>query len=108
MRSGFTDREEALEKNFQHDKELSFKIKSRRNHLFGYWVGREMDLKDSDLEVYAASFIDFSIKNADDTALIEKTLKDFLGRGVAYTRHQIEKQLRYCQDDARQELKPGK
>ena len=37
----FDDRERGEESKFKHDLELGFKIRNRRNKLFGLWIAQE-------------------------------------------------------------------
>ena len=38
----FDDRERGEETKFKHDLELGFKIRNRRNKLFGLWVAQDL------------------------------------------------------------------
>lgn len=107
MRSGFVEREEAIEKKFQHDNEVAFKIKARRNRMMGYWAGTQLDFDDAELEGYAAKIVNHSIRHPTDSSLIQKIFNDFQGKNVTFTKHQIEKQLLYFQGDAQQEFQKG-
>lgn len=107
MRSGFVEREEALEKKFQHDDEMQFKIRARRNRLFGHWAAEQLNLQGTELESYAARIVNHTIKNPTESSLIERIFEDFQEKDVPFTRHQIEKQLLYFQSDAQQEIKAG-
>tara|TARA_R110002095_G_scaffold209584_1_gene196255 strand:+ start:1397 stop:1729 length:333 start_codon:yes stop_codon:yes gene_type:complete len=107
MRSGFVEREEAIERKFQHDTEIQFKVKARRNRLFGRWAGEQLKLEGTELESYAAKIINHSIRNPTESSLIEKIFDDFQENNVTFTKHQIEKQLIYFQNDAQQEIKSG-
>ncbi|NRA90310.1 MAG: DUF1476 domain-containing protein [Simkaniaceae bacterium] len=107
MRSSLAEREEAIEKKFQHDNEMAFKIRARRNRLFGYWAGEQLSLKGPELESYAARIVNHTIKNPTDSSLINKVFTTFEEKGIPFTKHQIEKQLLYFQGDAQQELHKG-
>ena len=38
----FDDREKGFESKFAHDAELVFKVRARRNRLFGEWLATEL------------------------------------------------------------------
>lgn len=107
MRSSFTQREEAIEKKFQHDDEMAFKVRARRNRLLGYWAGNQLSLQGPELESYAAKIVNHTIKNPLDSSLITKIFDHFQEKGLTFTKHQIEKQIVYFQGDAQQELHTG-
>lgn len=107
MRSGFVEREEAIEKKFQHDNEIQFKVTARRNRLFGYWAGEQLKLKGTELESYAAKIVNHTIRNPTELSLVEKVFDDFQENDVPFTKHQIGKQLLYFQNDAQKEIKAG-
>ena len=104
MRSGFQDREDAIERKFQHDNEIAFKVRARRNRLFGFWVGKQLGLEAVELESYATRIVIFSVQNPSDADLIRTVYQAFQEKNVSYTEHQIQKQLSYFQDDAQKEL----
>ena len=107
MRSSFADREEAIEKKFQHDNEMEFKVRARRNRLLGYWAGERLGLQGPELESYAAKIVNHTIKNPTDASLVTKIFDHFQEKGLTFTKHQIEKQIVYFQSDAQQELHTG-
>ncbi len=107
MRSGFAEREEAIEKKFQHDNEIQFKVIARRNRLFGYWAGEQLNLQGTELEGYAAKIVNHTIRNPTEHSLIEKVFDNFQEKGVSFTKHQIGKQLLYFHNDAQKEIKSG-
>ncbi len=107
MRSSFVEREEAIEKKFQHDSEIKFKIRAKRNRLLGYWAGEQLGFKGPELESYAAKIVNHTIKYATDSSLIDKIFEHFQEEEVSFTKHQIEKQLLYFQGDAQQEIQNG-
>jgi len=107
MRSSFSEREEAIEKKFQHDNELEFKVRAKRNRLLGYWAGEHLGFKGTDLEGYAAKIVNHTIRTPLDSSLVSRIFEHFEEKGVAFTKHQIEKQLLYFQGDAQQEICQG-
>ncbi len=104
MRSGIADREEAIEKKFQHDSEMAFKVRARRNRLFGFWAGEQLGYEGAELESYATRIVIFSVQSPGDESLIKMVLKSFRDSNVDYSEHQIQKQLNYFHADAQKEF----
>ena len=104
MHTGMRGREEAAEKQFQQSKELEFKIKVRAHCLLGYWAGKELGLSGSELEGFTKEILDLSVQTAHSIPVFDKILTEFERSHLAYTLHQLEKQLDYCIEDARHEL----
>jgi hypothetical protein len=104
MLSSIQDRERAFEEKFSHDKDLEFKIKSRRNQLFGLWIAQQIKLKQGDAEVYARDLVSMVFKNPKDEALLAKVSEDLKAKDKVFTSIQLKKQLQYCYEDARDQL----
>lgn len=101
----FSNREKSLEEKYSHDQDLLFKIKSRRNRLFGLWVAEQLHLKDHECEAYARSLITVGLESALDEKLLSKVLRDFeVAEVTNFTKAQLEKQLTYFFQDARDQL----
>ena len=104
MRSSFAEREDAIERKFQHDNEMEFKVRAKRNRLLGYWAGEQLGLTGPELESYAAKIVNHTIRNPLDSSLVKRVFDHFQEKGVNFTKHQIEKQLVYFQSDAQREF----
>ncbi len=104
MRSGIADRENAIEKKFQHDSERAFKIIAKRNRLFGFWAGTEIGLEGTDLESFSTRLVLYAVKAPKDKEIIESVYNSFCAHNVAFSKHQISKQLSYFHGDAQREF----
>ena len=65
----FDDRERGEETKFKHDLELGFKIRNRRNKLFGLWVAQTyLGLSGDEAGRYAKDVVmaDFELPGDDD------------------------------------------
>ena len=49
----FDEREKAFENKFEHDMELQFKARARRNKMLGLWAAGLMGKSGADAEAYA-------------------------------------------------------
>ena len=107
MQTGMRGREEAMEKQFQHEKEVEFKIKVRANRLLGYWAAKELGLSGVELREFNQKILDLSVQTADAAPVLNKLLTAFEKGQIPYTLHQLEKQLEYCLEDARHEFNTG-
>lgn len=99
----FDDREKAFEKKFGLDEELEFKITIRTAILFGMWAARQMGLKASELESYAAKISEIAVARPGHDSLMEKIEKDFQAKGIMFTRHRLKKEINDCGIVARRE-----
>lgn len=104
MSNSIQDRERGLEQKFYHDKDFEFKVKSRRNRLFGLWIAQQMNLSKDEPETYARGLVSMIFQNPKDEALISKALEDLKTKEKVFTALQLKKQLQYCYEDARDQL----
>lgn len=98
------DRENSFEGKYLHDKELEFKIKSRRNYLFGLWVAKQKNLNEIESKNYAHFLIDMLVQDPRDDTILEKALEDLKDIKHPFTLLQLRKQLDYAFEDARAQL----
>jgi len=61
----FDERERAFEARFQHDQDLQFKVKVRRNRLLGLWAAERMGLGGESAQAYAAEIVDAEFAGGD-------------------------------------------
>ena len=104
MSSFLQDNERALEEKFHHHKDFEFKIKSRRNRLFGLWIAQQIQLDQVEAEAYAKDLVALIFQNPSDEVLLEKALHDLKSKEKLFTAIQVQKQLKYCYEDARNQL----
>ena len=83
----FDDRERGEETKFKHDLELGFKIRNRRNKLFGLWVAQTyLGLSGDEACRYAKDVVmaDFELPGDDD--MIGKVKADLAKAGKSRQR----------------------
>src|SRR5438876_11190894 len=99
--SSFDTREEGFEKKFAHDGETMFKIRSRRNKLFGLWIGEQLGLRGAAIEDYAKDLRGFAVQHASDKELIRKAQADLKAKNLDISEHRLERRLAELDDKAR-------
>lgn len=101
---GFKKREEALERKFQHDQELAFKIKSRAFRKMAYWSGKMLGFNDVDLETYAHKRLRDFVQSQDHTTVIRDILLEMGTKNQSYSYYQLLKILDNFVHEATREL----
>lgn len=89
----FDDRESAFENKFKHDKELEFKVTSRRNKLLGLWAAELLGIDGADAEVYAKSVVASDFDKPGDHDVLHKVLADFKAKNIDFSEHRLRKQM---------------
>src|SRR5882672_3007608 len=105
--TSFDKREEGFEKRFAHDEETKFQIRSRRNKLFGLWVGEQLGLSGEANETYAKELRSFAVQFAGDKELIRKAQADLEAKQVEVSDHRLERRLAEVEDKARVKVTGG-
>lgn len=100
----FSDREKAYESNFEHQQELAFKTKARRNHLLGLWAARQLGLKGDAAEAYAVSIIDPASHLHGDKDIVAKIVADFQAKGVALDATRVNLELAHFAGQAEKQV----
>ena len=101
----FDDRERGEEGLFKHELELGFKIRNRRNKLFGLWVAQtHLGLAGDAAVQYAKDVVmaDFALPGDQD--MLSKVKADLAKAGQQVSDHQLDKQLKQFELAARQQV----
>lgn len=103
--SGFEDREKSEEAKFRHQQELAFKIRNRRNKLFGLWIAKEhLGLDEQAALDYAKDVVMADFEAPGDNDLLDKVKQDLAAKGVALSDHLLRKHLDECEKKAREQV----
>jgi hypothetical protein len=102
--SGFDEREKGYERKFEHDQELAFKVKARRNHLIGLWAAEKQGLTGEPAEAYAKTIMDPAAHPHGDTDIVKQLAADFKAKGVAIDDAHILVEIERCNTEARKSL----
>lgn len=75
------EREQAFEAQYKLDEEQNFKIRARRDRLFGAWVAEKLGMSGEAAEKYAVEAAQLDLEKAGDDNLIEKVTADLKAAG---------------------------
>jgi hypothetical protein len=102
--STFDEREKGFEKKFEKDQELQFKATARRNRLLGVWAAELMGLSGEAAQAYAKEVVASDFERPGEDDVVEKLIKDFKGKGVSQSEHQIRRKMDELLPIARQQI----
>ena len=83
------EREQAFEAQYKLDEEQNFKIRARRDRLFGEWVAGKIGLSGATAQNYAIKAAQLDLEAAGDDNLIEKVMADFSDAGKTVSNDEI-------------------
>ncbi len=98
------EREKDFERKYEHDQELAFKVKARRNHLLGLWAAGRLGLAGDAAEAYAKEVVNAEIAPHGEEAVVQKLITDLTAKGIATDAVRIGLELDRCAAEARREL----
>ncbi len=89
----FDDREKVAEREYEQERELAFKVRARRNRLFGMWAAGHMGLVGAAAERYARTVVDREIVGHDDESVIAKVRRDLIAAGSPIAAEELRTKL---------------
>lgn len=101
----FNERERTEEAKFKHEQELAFKVRNRRNKLFGLWVATEhLGLQGEAAMSYAKDVVmaDFDLPGDED--IFTKVKADLAKAGKSLSDHLLKKHLQECETIAKDQI----
>jgi hypothetical protein len=101
--SSFDEREKGYERKFQQEQELAFKVRARRNKLFGLWAAERMGLTGAAAETYANELVAAGLEHHGDTEISDAVTKDFADKGVGIDATRVQLELEHCAAEARKQ-----
>ena len=104
---GFNEREKGFERKFEHDQELAFKIRSRRNKLLGLWAAQQLGLAGDAAETYAKNLVAAGMAKSGDEPITAKLAADFIAKAVSIDAARIQREMARCVDEAKAHFAPG-
>jgi hypothetical protein len=108
MTTTFDKREKDFEKKFAHDEELRFKAGARRNKLLGLWAAEKMGLSGPQAEAYARDVVMADFEKPGDHDVFSKIRKDFDGKKIAVSDHDIHHAMSELMAEAVAQIKAGR
>jgi hypothetical protein len=106
--SEFDSREEAFEKRFAVDEELTFKTLARRNKLLGLWAAQLLGRSGADAESYANELVASQVGVADSDGLFTTLQASLAQAGVEMSDNRIRRKITEAGDQARAEIIAGR
>lgn len=100
----FKDRENAFEKQFEHDQEIQFKVNARKNKLLGLWAAGQLGKSGADAEAYAKDVVMADFEKPGDSDVIHKLMHDLAAAGKPAEEHTIRKHSERLLIDAKQQI----
>jgi hypothetical protein len=101
----FDDRERGEEAKFKHELELGFKIRNRRNRMFGLWVAQShLGLTDEAAADYAKDVVMADFAEPGDSDMLAKVRGDLAKAGKEVSDHSLEKHLHEFEAQARKQV----
>jgi hypothetical protein len=103
--SGFDERGRGEEKAYQHSEELRFKIRNRRNRLFGQWIAETyLGRKGEEAMAYAKDVVMADFESPGDADMTGKVKADLADAGQSVSDHLLAKHLSEFEQVARQQV----
>ena len=101
----FDDRERGEETKFKHELELGFKIRNRRNKMFGLWVAQDLlGLSGDTATAYAKEIVMADFELPGDHDMLDKVKADLGKTGKTVSDHQLDKHLKQFEAEARRQV----
>ena len=88
----FDQREQAFEQKFEHDEELRFKARARRNKMLGLWAAGLIGKTGDAAEAYARDIVMADFEKPGDHDVMQTLVHDLAAAGKPHAEHSIRKQ----------------
>lgn len=99
------DRQKAEEAKYKHDQELAFKVRNRRNKLFGLWVAENhLGKTGDDALAYAKDVVMADFERPGDDDVFEKVSEDLSAANVELSERMLRMQMDACEAEARAQV----
>lgn len=101
----FDERRRGEESKYQHEQDLGFKIRNRRNRLFGLWLaGEHLGIAGDAAAEYAKDVVMADFESPGDDDMLGKVRADLADAGKNVPDHVLERRLQECEVEARQQV----
>ncbi len=100
----FNDREKAHEAKFEHDEELRFKARARRNKLLGLWAAGQMGKSGADAETYAKTIVMADFEKPGEHDVIHTLVHDLAAAGKPTEEHTVRRQSDRLMEEAMKQI----
>ncbi|SCA57315.1 conserved hypothetical protein [Candidatus Terasakiella magnetica] len=99
------EREQAFEAQYKLDEEQNFKIRARRDRLFGTWVAEKIGLQGEEAESYAVKAAQLDLEAPGDGNLLAKVVADLDEAGKVITNDELLTALTSALSDAQKSFR---
>ena len=82
MNDGFKDREKGFERKFQIDQDQEFRVKARRDKLFGLWLAQRYGLSGDAANAYGIEVVNSNFEKPGDEDLMDKVKADLIRQKI--------------------------
>ena len=101
----FEERERNEEAKFRHDQELGFRIRNRRNKLFGLWVAQtHLGLSGDAATAYAKDVVMADFDQPGQRDMLDKVKADLKQAGKNVSEHLLVKHVDDCEREAQKQV----
>lgn len=102
--TSFDQREHAFEAAYQHDQEMQFKARARRNKLLGLWAAGLLGKSGADAEAYARTIVLADFEKPGDHDMVHTLMHDLAAGGKPTEEHTIRRQAERLLVDAKHQI----
>ena len=102
--TAFQAREQTFEAGYWHDQDLAFRIRTRRDKLFGSWAAERLGLTGLAADRYALDVVDYDVTKHDANCVYDKIKADLRGAGIDVSDHRLKKKLEELLVEARRQI----
>ena len=100
----FDEREKAFETAYQHDQEMQFKARARRNKMLGLWAAGLLGKTGADAESYARTIVMADFEKPGDHDMVHTLMHDLAAGGKPTEEHTIRRHAERLLAEAKQQI----
>lgn len=101
----FEDRKKGEEAKYKHNEELAFKVRNRRNKLFGLWLAEtHLGRSGDDAFGYAKEMVMAAFERPGDNGVLDKAREDLAAASVELSDYLLTKHLTECEAVAKKQV----
>jgi hypothetical protein len=102
--TAFDSREQREEAGYWHDQDLAFRIRTRRDKLFGLWAAGRMGMSPTEAERYALEVVDCDVARHGPDCVKAKIADDLKHAGLGLSDHRLHKKLNELLPEATRQI----
>ena len=100
----FDEREKAFEHLFEHNMELQFKARARKNKMLGLWAAGLLGKTGADAESYARTIVMADFEKPGDHDMVHTLMHDLAAGGKPTEEHTIRRHAERLLVEAKQQI----